>query len=104
MRNFILIALLSTTLFSGCAVVDEWLVRPFERDSEGALVETGDSKAEELIDKYDDTATLVVPVQHRWIIPTLVAAVALASTISTRVRARRKEEENGELAEEENKE
>lgn len=102
MRNFILIALLGVTL-GGCATVDEWLVRPFERDDSGNLVELEESKAEELIDTYDDSATLILPVQHRWIIPTVVAAVALASTLATRVRARKIEEEN-ELAEETDKE
>jgi len=105
MRNFVLIALLGTTL-SGCATVDEWLVRPFEKQEDGSLVEQGPSKAEELVDQYDDTISLVTPVQHKWIIPTVVAAVALASTLATRIRSRKEEEEGetDELAQEENKE
>ena len=108
MRNFVLIAILGTTL-SGCATIDEWLVRPFEIQEDGTLIEQGPSEAEELVDRYDDTISLVTPVQHKWIIPTVVAAIALASTIATRVRARkeRKEEEgedHAELDTEENKE
>ncbi len=90
----------------GCGTVDGWLVRPFEKQEDGSLIEQGPSKAEELVDQYDDTISLVTPVQYKWIVPTVVAAIALASTLATRIRSRKEEEEGeaDEVAQEENKE
>lgn len=103
MRSFAIITLVAT--LSGCATVDEWLVKPSVTLDDGTVVE-GESKAEAIVDKYDDQALLVTPIQYKWAVPVIGALVAIASTVATRVRpGRRKEEEaSDELAEETNPE
>ncbi len=85
------IAILTLALgLSGCASVDEYLVKPSVTMEDGSVVE-GQSKAEVLVDKYDDQALLVTPTPYKWAVPVIGGIVAIASTVATRLR--RKDEE-----------
>ena len=86
---------------SGCALVDEYLLKPEVTLEDGSVMELS-SKAEEVVDKYDETAAIVIPYEYKWTIPVIVSLVALASTIATRIL--RKEDDDPELSKEENKE
>ena len=94
-----LIAILTLAFaVSGCAVVDEYLVKPEVTLEDGSVIELP-SKAEEAVDKYDDTAAMITPPQYKWLIPALASAIALASTVATRIR--RKDDDAQEVVQEE---
>jgi len=69
---------------SGCSLIDEYLLKPEVTLEDGSKMELS-SKAEEFVDKYDDTATIVIPIDYKWTIPVIVSLVAIASTVATRV-------------------
>lgn len=86
---------------SGCSLIDEYLLKPEVTLEDGSKMELS-SKAEEFVDKYDDTAALVIPIDYKWTIPVIVSLVAIASTVATRVL--RKNEDDLGLSKSQNKE